>query len=256
MNTQQTFSDEELTAYLDGEFEHCPKEAIEAALATDVGVQQRLAELDFDKMQFQSAMQDLLKQAPPMPNLNEVTLSEPKAANDNLRFGGNGLIAASLGVLMLGIGALGGFLANQPDQETWQDYVAYYQVLYVEETLQYVDFEEANALEELTRVSNVLERELPLAEMQNVSGLTYKRAQILGFNEKPLAQMTFLTEDGTPIALCIIKSQGNSDNDVSTTTLKSLATATWANDGYEFMVIGGEDHELVRSLATQFKNTI
>ena len=92
--------------------------------------------------------------------------------------------------------------------------------------------------------------------LRNVDGLDYKRAQVLGFEGKPLAQMTFLTKTGVPIAFCVLKRGSTSSSDIRSYDLKELATAYWASGEHEFMVIGGADQNLVEQIAKNLKSNI
>ncbi len=83
----------------------------------------------------------------------------------------------------------------QTQEEGWRDVVANYQSLYVTETLAQVDQQRAD----LKRLSGALG--IDLTALPEVEGLSFKRAQQLGFNGRPLAQLTFLTAEGGPVAL-------------------------------------------------------
>jgi len=58
------FSDEDLTAFLDGEADANLSEAIESALIEDGVLSQRLADLHLDKDDLKAAFDDLLETAP------------------------------------------------------------------------------------------------------------------------------------------------------------------------------------------------
>ena len=115
MTERQTFTDEQLVAYLDGEVEFTPADEITAALAVDPELANRLAALDFNKDALQSGFSALLEdQKPP------VLPAHPKAANNNWVMAGS-MAASILVALFVGYGA-GNFL-NQPAAPGWKAYV-------------------------------------------------------------------------------------------------------------------------------------
>ena len=122
MARQTEFTDEQLTAYLDGEFEFCPKQDIEAALANDPTVANRMAALDIDKAAVADAMNRLMQTAPQMPDLNGVSEQQPKMVQAVQTPRNTRLIAASVGGLMLAIGVSSGFLLGQNQDDDWQAY--------------------------------------------------------------------------------------------------------------------------------------
>ena len=89
MTERQTFTDEQLVAYLDGEVEHTPADEITAALANDPELANRLAALDFNKDALRSGFDTLLTQQQP-----PVLPIAPVAANNNWVLAGS--MAASI----------------------------------------------------------------------------------------------------------------------------------------------------------------
>lgn len=133
----------------------------------------------------------------------------------------------------------------------WMDYVAAYQALYSHDTLKHVSATLELASAELTRVSAAVGQPLSLHLVSALPGVEYKRAQLLGYQGAPLAQLTFVTEDGTPLALCILESDA-SDDTILITTLEGLQAARWVSDGQAFLLIGGAEEALVRTIASEF----
>ena len=69
MTEKPVFSDQDLSAYLDGEAPAAVTKAIGAALPNDAALRARLSELRAGQNQFTSAMQSALDAAPDMPRL-------------------------------------------------------------------------------------------------------------------------------------------------------------------------------------------
>lgn len=245
MTDRHSFSDEELTAYLDGETGHAQAQRIGHALDRDDLLEERLEALSIDKAQLRKGFDALLETAPEAPALCLTESGEaPKSA-----MAWRSIAATSLVCLMAGYGA--GYLsAPQPDR-SWHGFVAAYQALYVNATLSPVERPRPVAEAELRRVSRALGKDLDPAALRQHDRLDYKRAQVLGFNGRPLVQIAFLSKVGAPVALCIIRADGGSTG-IATSTMHGMRTAAWAKDGYQYLLIGGTDAGLIGNAARHF----
>ena len=240
------FSDEELTAFLDGEKAHTPFREIEKALETDEELQRRLQSLDINKNDIAKSMDMLLENTPEAP-----AFETQAPANENSGWFRNSMIAACAASLIIFSGIVG---YSIPDRQvdSWREYVAAYHYLYITSTLSSVDSSTEVAIAELETVGDAIGKQFQLENLKQFAGLEYKRSQILGFEGKPLAQLTFLSKMGTPIALCIIRSGSNEQEAISDATMEGMASASWARDGYEFLIIGGKDQVMIEEAAKHF----
>ncbi len=245
MSQHNDFSDEDLTAYLDGESEHAPVAQIEEALAVDPQLKGRLAALSLDRGEVSRSFDALLSDAPLLP---ELPADVPAVANNIQRRGFIKMaVAASFaGLLGLGIGTQFG----RPALAGWRDYVAAYHALYTRETLASIAFDDATASTALAHAGTAIGKSIDIDDLLNSPTLSYRRAQILAYNDKPILQLSFVAEDGSPFALCITRGSGNSATRVSTSTKEDLAAATWEKNGYEYILIGGRDTDLIMTEAT------
>ena len=243
----KTFTDEQLIAYLDGEFDFTPVEEIEEALTFDDDLKERLAELRWDDAIVKESLTALL--GPKSPS----DFSIPVAANQN--FMGFGSLAASL-LVAAGIGFGASSLLNQPVQPGWKAYVASYQALYSADTLNHINLPADAQKAELARVGASIDKALKLENFLGQDGVSYKRAQVLNFKGKPLIQLAFLTESGKPIALCILKSNKPASPSITHNKLEGMQAASWNKDGFAYLLIGGEDQALISSLASEYQKTI
>ncbi|WP_299295365.1 hypothetical protein [uncultured Tateyamaria sp.] len=250
MTDVRHFSDEELTAFLDGEAGDALHAAIEGALETDAVLAERMAALDLPLGPIVDAYDALLATAPPMPAF-DVVIPEPVAARPR------GLWAKGVGLFGTGLAAglavavFTGFGTPEPQPRGWISFVASYQALYTTATLAGATPSSQEAEVQLASVSDALGLDLtglPVAE-----GLTFKRAQVLGFNGKPLIQIAYLREDGTPVALCIIAS-GPDDKPLSMGEAEGLDIARWNTPGFGFLLIGGEDAAPLAQEAETFRD--
>ena len=238
-------SDEELTAYLDGEHDFVNAADVDAALEHDALLRRRLDALVVDRDMIRNVFDQTLSKAPPAPDMSRTAKPSRSARN----YAAGWQTAAA--VLLLSFGAWGGYNFSKPEVLNWRENVAIYQSLYVADTLSQINNTDAENAEELARVMAKIGKEISLATLKSNPDLIYKRAQILGFDDRPLAQLAFLTNTGAPVALCIIKTDGAAQN-VSYGKLHGLSSAQWAEDGFEYLLIGNLEADKMEKLATQF----
>ncbi|MEP4195181.1 MAG: hypothetical protein ABJL99_06020 [Aliishimia sp.] len=244
MDQQRRFSDEELTAFLDGEAATDDVRAIEAALDQDTELAQRLSDLDISFLDLKGQFDGLLAQAPPVPDL-PAALPTVANLNSTPRW-------PSLG-LGLSAGLVAGFamavtfgLTRPPAPEPtrgWLSVVAGYQMLYTPETL--VSAETSHGTP-LTVLSDIVG--LDLTALAQVEGLTFKRAQRLGFNGKPLIQIAYTLPDGTPFAICILPN-GSEARGPRFQELEGMQAADWTTGSHGVLLIGGDDPSALGALA-------
>lgn len=250
MSVDRHFTDEEITAYLDGETEFAPVEEIEAALEEDEALQERMASMTFDADRFDEAFKGLLPEAPAMPSL----LPKKPELIYRPSKGYGRIAAAACLALAMGFGA--GTLLTAQEEDGWHEYVAAYQALYITKTLDHVDRPREVAEAELTRVTNAIGIDISLDQLSSQEGLNYKRGQVLGYEGKPLIQLAFLTDDGKPIALCIIKSRGGQKSNMDVGQMEGMKSATWSNGEFDFLLIGGDDEMLIKKAGLFYSKQI
>ena len=245
MTSNRQFSDEELTSFLDGEADAELRQAIEVALVEDDNLAQRLESLSIETDTIKSSFSGLLSDAPRPPSL----VSDA----ENATSGGLGQInyfrAASIACLVFAAGILLGRIISLPDQAKWHEYAAKYHALYVTETLAAVPTDPKGLDTALTRARGALKHKLSKQALTDVAGLDLKRSQVLGFEGRPLIQLAYLTQNGAPVALCIIGNPTATKSPPHVTTMEGLAAASWSKGGYDFLLIGGKDATLIRDAA-------
>jgi anti-sigma factor RsiW len=241
------FTDEQLTAYLDGEADAELCAQIEAALETDETVGEQLAGLDIPVASIAQAYDALLNQAPPMPAL---PLQAQPARSIVGVWGMAGVfgtgIAAGLAVaLFTGLGT------PAPSQPGWKAVVASYQSLYSRETFTGAVIDPQDAQTQLVQVSQLIGADL--TQLPEVKGLIFQRAQVLGFKGKPLIQLSFVRPDGTPIALCIIQAKTKDSKPIKSEIIWGMAAASWNIDGRAYLLIGGDAAPTTQTEAKAFE---
>lgn len=238
MNNAAHIRDEDLTAYLDGEAGAELSHRIEQALAHDLSLKERLSALTLD---ISSLRREFLATHPEPPELPPLRKERGIA-----RVFVTGL-AAGLGISALLFAA--DFIRPQP-AEGWASFVASYQVLYTSETLNTADPTADDRASQLQRVSSAVD--LDLSDLPDVSGLKFKRAQVLGFRGKPLIQIAYQSPDGTPVALCIILSDPSAPLDMTEGEAEGLQTVRWDRANHQFLLIGDVEAQHLLQAAEVF----
>jgi anti-sigma factor RsiW len=231
--TKHSFSDEDVMAYADGQADGDLAANIDAALLDDAKLAARIETLQAQTAELRGAFDLALQDAPQMPA--HLVAKRPSPA----RFGVPLALAASFALGMVAMNIL------QP-APGWIDRVASYQALYAPETLGGAVQEEVRTAAVLSETRNRIG--VDLAAIPQLDGMTFKRAQMLAMDAKPLVQIAYLAEDGTPFALCIVQVTG-ADHGVTSTRSHDLEAASWTTDGVGFVLIGGADAARVTDLA-------
>lgn len=246
MTSPTAITDEELVAYLDGAIEPARRRDIDAALVLDAELAVRLAGFEVDKDAIRSAFEKLAGTAPVdalRRRLDAEAVRSPRLYSTRSRWLG---LAAAL-VIGIGLGlAIKSSGIFQPARG-WHEAVADYQVLYSPATLASVGGEAANLRGEVAAVAARLGLPIELERLQ-IDGLELKRAQLLEFEGKPLAQFAYRDAAGLPVAFCAIRT-GETDSAIQTGRLRGLPVAFWNSRGYGFIVIGATPAEALKQAA-------
>lgn len=223
--------DARLVAYLDGQLSAEQTRALEADLASDAALSDRLAALDVDLGGLSTSMTGLLAEAPAMPQI---------ASARRVPFVQLALAASVALALLLGgvaIGARSGGAGGD-----WRDFAAAYHLLYRPETLAEPIMGDGG----VTVVSDALGRDL--SAFADIEGLDFRRAQVLGWDTQALVQFAYLDAQGRPIAVCFILNdavaRGFEDVD-----RHGLPTVSFQQGPFEVMVIGADGVDNVDQLA-------
>ncbi|MEJ6708120.1 MAG: hypothetical protein QNK92_04790 [Amylibacter sp.] len=247
MTNAQHFMDEDLSAFLDGEADDALVQAITAALETDRALEARLAFLDVPMQALRAGFDGLLGQAPAMPVI-EIPKIAPLIAANTMKHRWGGWAAAAAVLLAFGVGAYGGYSYEKPVKLlTWMQAAANYQTLYVNYTLDVASPKVTDAQAQLARISQSVGQDS--SGVQAIDGLDFKRAQVLGYNAKPLGQIAYVNAKGEPMALCVIKISKSVTQDIVVQKMSGLAAAHWKADGYAYLLIGGSDQAAVETWA-------
>ena len=238
-------TDEKLTAWLDGELPQDEVKALEQRVAQEPDLGARLTALEIDRATLTAAFDQLAETAPAFPEVGAsagwlARLARPVAA---------------VAVVVLAVGA-GYLLGNRPPIGDWRLEVAHYQFLYVPDTLNPLRPDPERLAEEFIRAENRVGRPFDQAALSRIDGLTLRRAQVLGFQGRPLIQIAFSGPDGTPIAFCITDNVSGQPASPENASLLELASETWQDKEHSYLVIGGDDPERIARYAAQIRESL
>ena len=234
--TQPDEIDAQLVAFVDGVLPSAEAAEMRARLAKDPDLAARLAALDVDLSHLSKGWDTVLAQAPAAPVVGSGSLTR-------LAIAASVALALVLGGVLLGAARNGD--GDGAGFNDWRDFAAAYHLLYRTETL-------ANATSDgdggVGLVSEVLGRDL--TTLTQVSDLEFHRAQVLGWNDRPLVQFAYLDPVGRPVAICLMLFDvAPSGNNLSEVTRHGLNTASFNADGMQVLVIGAEGMEGIGDIA-------
>ncbi|WP_191488442.1 anti-sigma factor family protein [Pseudomonas sp. FEN] len=233
-----TPTDEQLVAFLDDEVDAEERNRIEAALAHDEAVAERLEWLMRSELPFQETYDELLEQAP-RARLTAMlaTLPAHQAAAPMSR---RGFLAVAASFMLAGIAADRLFQAWRtpapPSDSNWRGLVADYMALYTAQTLENLPGDEAAHRAQLQGVKQRLGLTLEPVQVQ-LPVVQLKRAQMLEYEQTPIAQINYLDPRHGPLALCITRSQTGA-RAVAQEVRHGMNVVFWSGPTYAYMLIG------------------
>ncbi|MBX5226530.1 anti-sigma factor [Rhizobium sp. NLR9b] len=238
-------TDEDLTAFIDGELTAEEAARIEAIVKEDESVAERLEFLARASLPFEQAFAPLLSEAPRekleamLAAIPAHENAKPASAPAVVRRRFLGALAASLvaGIAIdrtvIGIGR--GFSAKGENSE-WRAVVADYISLYTAETLAGPVPGRQDQAAQLASLDEKLGLSLS-PEAVSLPGIDFKSALLLQYDGKALAQIAYLDPETGPMALCIVKSDaGPKAPDLE--NRKGMNVVYWSNETHAFMLIG------------------
>lgn len=241
-----SFSDDILRQFLDGALDQAKSKEIETAMLSDADLERRIMGLDDLAASVKAVMESLPSEARVAelaPAVSAVTArpSRPWA-----------MLAAACAVgVFIGIGSSWFNSNTAPD---WRTEVAHYQALYTPDTVNAIEPAPGEAEAQVSRVTGQVGAHVPVAELAALEGLSLRRAQVLGFEGAPLAQIVFAHRSGAPVALCLIRT-GDAE-DMAMGTRLNMASADWAVDGVEYLLIGDIDPAEMATQAARIRDLI
>jgi anti-sigma factor RsiW len=251
-------SDEMLVAFIDGELDAGEQRAMEDLLEKDPALAARLELLAGSPPPLQGAFDALLEEAPVTKMKERLALSTARPKSEPL-YTRRGLIAASIALIAFGVAAdrgVGAYLSSQRknDEEGWRGVVANYMALYSAETLEYLPGTGEAESAQIASVGKALGLPLERANIE-LGNVAFKRAQMLKFKNKPLAQIAYLDPADGPVALCIMPSKAG-QSAPQTEQRRGLNLVFWSSPTHQFLVIGRAPTGKLEELAGHLRQTL
>ncbi|MGG6896087.1 MULTISPECIES: anti-sigma factor family protein [Rhizobium] len=248
-------TDEQLTAFIDGELDAADREWVERLIAGDARVAERFDFLSRSALPFEEAFEPMLAEAP-AAKLEAMLAAVTTAKKSKARAAGIGrrgflaAVAASfVAAIAIDRAVIGlGRRLSKPDEDTeWRAAVAEYLSLYTADTLSAPAGDHVQQVAQLNEVSMKLGLSLA-PEAVAMPGVEFKRAQILNYDNKPLAQIAYLDPESGPMALCIVQSaKGAAAPDME--SRRGMNVVYWSSATHAFMLIGHAPIDRMQQLA-------
>jgi anti-sigma factor RsiW len=80
------------------------------------------------------------------------------------------------------------------------------------------------------------------------SGLQFKRVQRLTYHDRAVAQIVYLPERGSPVALCVTQEAGM-DQAPHAEQVGDMKAVSWRHDGLGYVLLGKDPHLNLTELA-------
>ncbi|WP_017906889.1 anti-sigma factor family protein [Pseudomonas asplenii] len=251
-----TPSDELLVAFLDDQLDAEERARVAVAIAENPAVAERVEWLGRSTLPFREAYDELLAQAPHgrLADMLE-TLPSPASRPSLSR---RGFLAVAASFMVAGIAADRLFQAWQaPRQEhevSWRSVVADYMTLYTAQTLDDLPDDEGSQRAQLRTLDKGLGLKLEPSQVL-LPGAQLKRAQLLEYDNEPIAQLAYLDPQHGPLALCITHARKG----VRTPTeevRRGMNVVFWVGQSHAYMLIGrnpaSELHAMAELLRQRF----
>jgi anti-sigma factor RsiW len=264
-------TDEELVAYLDGELEPAARVRLAQRIAADHELQRRLIVLSSGNRPFRQAFDFVLDAAPrerldamlaglPLPQ-SPAAEGRPPSRSWSI---GLRAVAASLLLFLAGLGTgwllptVAPHLVGQPasvsENEEWRQAIAEYLILYTAETLASIPDNAAVREQEIAAVGAKIGMALS-PERISLPGLSFKRAQLLEYDRRPLGQLAYLDPASGPVALCLIMDD-SPDASPRTEQRQGFNIVYWSRGRRSFMLLGRMPIVRLQTLASDLSDRL
>jgi anti-sigma factor RsiW len=254
-------SDEMLVAYIDGELDDVERDAVEAMIRTHKRTAERFDLLGLGDPPFREAFEPLLAAAPVArleAKLSAISSPERKAGRPAI--GRRGFLAAAAACFVAGVGidrvasSVARRLSAPDESAEWRAVVAEYLALYTAETLSAQGGDHAAQAAQLAVVGAKLG--LPLTpEAVDLPDAEFRRAQVLEYDGKPLAQIVYLDPETGPMALCLVLSTDGVAEPMAERR-RHMNIVYWSSATHAFMLIGHSTIDRIQALADHVRGTL
>jgi anti-sigma factor RsiW len=160
-------------------------------------------------------------------------------------------IAASVAGAVMFVGGfmLGGKAPSERDGLL--DEVAGYHEIYARETTHLVEVPASQAEQLTAWLGERLDREITVPDLAD-AGLHFAGGRMLVVNDRPVAELMYTRAEGLPIAVCVTRIDGRPWS-IGVEQHGTQRIASWAKDGYAYIVVGELDDAAVKDIAWRIK---
>ena len=252
-------SDELLVAYVDGQLARKQTLAVDKVLEHDDVIAKRVVALKHAHRRLEAAFDAILAgeeaTIAPAPHARGLFISWSALAQASLATAG---IAFSIALLLAGFGwplsmPGSGSVSGGADPDIvgsiapgWQEEVARAQALIGRDTLEVGLDSQGNPDLVAFQLTQAIGAELILPQL-GPQGLKFVRAQLLRFDDAPLAQLLYLGRSGAPLALYAKKGEGESPPTFN--RYGSIGSVGWTQGGVAYLLAGEQSETDLRRLA-------
>ncbi|CAB3775774.1 hypothetical protein LMG28614_00082 [Paraburkholderia ultramafica] len=265
--------DSQLIAYADGELSASEAASVKEALAESPDLRESVELLRASRLPYREAF--ATQKLPPLPDelrrRIEAMASTASQRADHLAAQPAprshrrwwlaaafvaGAFCAGL-VQQLGAGWLGAFgnraaLVAAGNTRPWISVAADYQQMYTRETVANVSPDPVVSADTVDAIRKVDGIRLRVPDLRP-AGLSFKSVERLRYNGKPLIQIVYLPDHGTPVALCVMK-DSRPDQPIAQRQMNGMTVVSWRQNELSYALIGKPDSGDLRTIARQISN--
>lgn len=278
--------DSQLIAYADGELSATEAEAVERALAESADLRESVELLRASRLPYREAF--AVQKLPPLPDALRRRIDAMASASQQPDTGPAGIepatepaiepamqaarrsqprvwLAAAFvaGAFCAGlVHQLNGLRSNAPvgqaatgaagNGRSWMSVAADYQQMYTRETIAHVTPDPAISAATADAIRKVDGIRLRMPDLRR-AGLSFKSVERLRFNGKPLVQIVYLPDQGTPVALCVMKDT-RPDQSIAQKQMNGMTVVSWRQNELAYALIGKPDSGDLQTLARQISD--
>jgi anti-sigma factor RsiW len=181
-----------------------------------------------------------------------IPFPQHRTARSRLHYGW--AIAASVAAaVMFGGGVMWGGRAPSERADLLEEAAGYHEV-YSRETAHLVEVPADQAGQLTAWLGERLDREIKVPDLADV-GLHFAGGRMLVVNDRPVAELMYTREEGLPIAICVARIEGKPWL-MGVEQHDALRIASWAKDGYAYLVVGELDEATAKDVAWRVKAQI
>ncbi|CAI1054602.1 anti-sigma factor family protein [Serratia grimesii] len=244
-------ADELLVAYLDNQLDPQQRQQLEQRLAGEPALAERLSLLERSSLPFKQAFAPLLDEAPVqrLRGAWPLTAMTPQPGVSR-----RGLIAAAVSFLALGIAGDRVYIQLSQPEDNWRSLVAQYMALYTPETLADVNESATQIDVQLQQTGDRLGMTLPAKQLV-LNGAELKNARVLAYDDRRIAQLTWLDAQYGALALCIIQQTGKRQP-AENERRQGMNVVYWSDSSHAFMLIGHNPTGEMTALAARLQRAL